>query len=144
PGRFERCVGRACGMVRQCRTFARLHPKTNDWAQIRGLARALLAAPLRSRYFDHSPGAERWRHRICRRRAFSRRRVLRRALFLCIGLSQPDPAALPSLPMLGHWHLHDFVAAVVTAHKIVAGKNQLAETEDFLRDAVDGAIKVFS
>src|SRR5262249_18166496 len=57
---------------------------------------------------------------------------------------EPDPAALPSLPMLGHWHLHDFVAAVVTAHKIVAAKNQLAETEDFLRDAVDGAIKVFS
>jgi hypothetical protein len=54
------------------------------------------------------------------------------------------PAALPSLPTLGHWHLRDFVAAVATAHKIVAAKNQQAETDEFLRAAVDGAIKVFS
>ena len=57
---------------------------------------------------------------------------------------EPDPAALPSLPTLGHWHLRDFVAAVATAHKIVAAKNQQAETDDFLRAAVDGAIKVLS
>jgi hypothetical protein len=57
---------------------------------------------------------------------------------------EPDPAALPSLPMLGHWHLHDFMAAIATAHKIVAAKNQQAETEHFLRAAIDGAIKVFS
>jgi Family of unknown function (DUF5996) len=57
---------------------------------------------------------------------------------------EPDPAALPSLPMLGHWHLRDFMAAIATAHKIVASKNQQAETDDFLRAAVDGAIKVFS
>ena len=57
---------------------------------------------------------------------------------------EPDPAALPSLPILGHWHLRDFMAAVATAHKIVAAKNQQAETDDFLRAAVDGAIKVFS
>src|SRR5499427_5498574 len=57
---------------------------------------------------------------------------------------EPDPAALPSLPMLGHWHLRDFMAAVATAHKIVAAKNQQAETDDFLWAAVDGAIKVFS
>src|SRR5262245_54641563 len=43
---------------------------------------------------------------------------------------EPDPAALPSLPALGHWHLRDFVAAVATAHKIVATKNQQAETDD--------------
>ena len=55
-----------------------------------------------------------------------------------------DPATLPKLPMLGHWHLRDFMAAVATAHKIVAAKNQQAETDDFLRAAVDGAIKVFS
>jgi len=35
---------------------------------------------------------------------------------------EPDPAALPSLPTLGHWHLRDFVAAVATAHKIVGGQ----------------------
>jgi hypothetical protein len=57
---------------------------------------------------------------------------------------EPDPAALPSLPMLGHWHLRDFMAAIATAHKIVAAKNQQAETDDFLRAAIDGAIKVFS
>jgi len=57
---------------------------------------------------------------------------------------EPDPATLPKLPMLGHWHLRDFMAAVATAHKIVAAKNQQAETDDFLRAAVDGAIKVFS
>jgi hypothetical protein len=57
---------------------------------------------------------------------------------------EPDPAALPRLPTLGHWHLRDFVAAVATAHKIVAAKNQQAETDEFLRAAVDGAIKVLS
>jgi hypothetical protein len=57
---------------------------------------------------------------------------------------EPDPATLPKLPMLGHWHLRDFMAAVAPAHKIVAAKNQQAETDDFLRAAVDGAIKVFS
>lgn len=57
---------------------------------------------------------------------------------------EPDPAALPNLPTLGHWHLHDFVAAVATAHKIVAAKNQQAETDEFLRAAVDGALKVLS
>jgi len=57
---------------------------------------------------------------------------------------EPDPAALPSLPMLGHWHLRDFMGAVATAHKIVAAKNSQAETDDFLRAAVNGAIKVFS
>jgi hypothetical protein len=57
---------------------------------------------------------------------------------------EPDPAALPSLPTLGHWHLRDFMAAVATAHKIVAAKNQQAETDEFLRAAVDSAIKVLS
>jgi hypothetical protein len=36
------------------------------------------------------------------------------------------------------------MAAVATAHKIVAAKNQQAETDDFLRAAVDGAITVLS
>jgi hypothetical protein len=57
---------------------------------------------------------------------------------------EPDPAALPSLPTLGHWHLRDFVAAVATAHKILAAKNPQAETDEFLRAAVDGAIKILS
>ena len=57
---------------------------------------------------------------------------------------EPDPAALPRLPTLGHWHLRDFVAAVATADKIVAAKNQQAEIDEFLRAAVDGALKVSS
>jgi hypothetical protein len=56
---------------------------------------------------------------------------------------EPDPAALSSLPTLGHWHLRDFMAAVATARKIVAAKNQQAETDNFLRAAVDSAIKLF-
>ena len=54
---------------------------------------------------------------------------------------EPNRAALPNLPMLGHWHVRDFVGAVATADKIVAAKNQQGETDDFLRAAVDGAIK---
>jgi hypothetical protein len=57
---------------------------------------------------------------------------------------EPDPAALPSLPILGHWHMRDFTAAVVTSRKITAAKNPQVETDDFLQAAVDGAIKVFS
>ena len=57
---------------------------------------------------------------------------------------EPDPAALTRLPTLGHWHLRDFVAAVATAHKILAAKNPQAETDEFLRAAVDGAIKILS
>jgi hypothetical protein len=40
------------------------------------------------------------------------RRILRRALFLS---PEPDPRVLPTLPMLGHWHERDFMAAVATA-----------------------------
>jgi hypothetical protein len=131
-------------MVWQCRTFARLHPRTNDRAQIGGLPRPLLAAPLRSRHFDHTPA-----------------RNAGATGYIGVGLSpgdeyydepyfyvsvhpEPDPAALPSLPILGHWHLRDFMAAVATSHKITAAKNQQVETDDFLQAAVDDAIKVFS
>ena len=131
-------------MVRQCRTFARLHPKTNDWAQIRGFALALLAAPLRSRHFDHTPDAERRRHGYVGAGLSPGDEYYDEPYFYVSVYPEPDPAALPSLPMLGHWHLRDFMAAVATAHKIVAAKNQQAETDGFLRAAVDGAIKVFS
>jgi hypothetical protein len=36
------------------------------------------------------------------------------------------------------------MAAVATAHKIAAAKNQQVETDDFLQAAVDGTIKIFS
>ena len=55
---------------------------------------------------------------------------------------KPDPAALPDLPALGHWHQRDFIGAVATARSIVAAKNPQAATDDFLRAAVDGALKL--
>jgi hypothetical protein len=57
---------------------------------------------------------------------------------------EPGPAALPSLPIPGHWHLRDFTAAVATARNIAAAKSQQVATDNFLRAAVHGAIKVIS
>jgi uncharacterized protein DUF5996 len=54
----------------------------------------------------------------------------------------PHPAKLPSLPKLGHWHTQDFTAAVLPASRIVKAKDRKAEVDDFLRAAVDGAIKI--
>jgi Family of unknown function (DUF5996) len=55
---------------------------------------------------------------------------------------QPDSAALPRLPTLGHWHTHEFTAAVVPAHQIVAANNQKAAANAFLVGAIDIAIKI--
>lgn len=57
---------------------------------------------------------------------------------------EPDPQLLPTLPMLGHWHDRDFIAAVATTPRILKAKNQEAETDDFLRAAVGAAFKVLS
>ncbi len=57
---------------------------------------------------------------------------------------EPDAASLPKLPKLGHWHTHEFMAAIAPAHKIVAAKEQGAETDAFLRGAVESAIKILS
>jgi hypothetical protein len=55
---------------------------------------------------------------------------------------KPDSAMLPTLPMIGHWHTHEFVAAISPAHKIIAEKNRMAETEDFLQRAVALALEI--
>ena len=55
---------------------------------------------------------------------------------------RPDPKMLPPLPNLGHWHTHEFTAAIVPARKILAAKNRQAETADFLQSAVDVAIEI--
>jgi hypothetical protein len=55
---------------------------------------------------------------------------------------EPNPQLLPTLPMLGHWHERDFIAAVATAPRILNAKNQKAETDDFLRAAIRAAITV--
>jgi hypothetical protein len=57
---------------------------------------------------------------------------------------EPDPQLLPTLPMLGHWHERDFVAAVATASRILKAKNQEVETDNFLSAAVGEAFKVLS
>jgi hypothetical protein len=57
---------------------------------------------------------------------------------------RPDAAALPSLPALGHWHTHEFTAAVTTAQRIVAAKDQMRETDQFLRGSVAAAIGLLS
>jgi hypothetical protein len=55
---------------------------------------------------------------------------------------RPDPVTLPQLPALGHWHTHEFTAAVAPAHKIFANENQEAATDNFLKAAVDRAIEI--
>lgn len=55
---------------------------------------------------------------------------------------QPDSAALPRLPKLGHWHTHEFTAAVVSANQIVAANNQKAAADEFLEAAIDVAIEI--
>ena len=55
---------------------------------------------------------------------------------------RPDPASLPTLPKLGHWHIADFTAGVVVAHRILASANRQAETEEFLNAAVDAAVAI--
>jgi hypothetical protein len=57
---------------------------------------------------------------------------------------KPDSAALPRVPKLGHWHTYEFTAAVAPAHQIVAANNQKDEVDEFLRAAVDVAIKILS
>ncbi len=56
----------------------------------------------------------------------------------------PDAAALPPLPKLGHWHTREFTAAIAPASQIVKAKDRKAKTDNFLRAAVDGAIKILS
>jgi hypothetical protein len=57
---------------------------------------------------------------------------------------KPDPAMLPTLPMFGHWHTYEFMAAVSTAHKILSATNEKTETDEFLQCAVDVALKLLS
>jgi hypothetical protein len=57
---------------------------------------------------------------------------------------KPDGALLPTLPMIGHWHAHEFVAAVSPAHKIVVQDDQQAAAEDFLRRSVAAALDVLA
>jgi hypothetical protein len=57
---------------------------------------------------------------------------------------KPDDALLPTLPMIGHWHTHEFVAALSPAHKIVVQDDQQAAAEQFLRHSVAAALEVLA
>ena len=57
---------------------------------------------------------------------------------------RPDPAALPTLSMIGHWHTHEFVAAISPAHKIVAENNQMAAADEFLRHSIALALDILA
>lgn len=57
---------------------------------------------------------------------------------------KPNPTMLPTLPMFGHWHTHEFMAAVALGHTVVAAKDQKTGTNEFLRCAVDAALKILS
>jgi hypothetical protein len=56
----------------------------------------------------------------------------------------PEPAALPALPTLGHWHTRDFIAAILPAHKILTAKDQPAATGEFLDRAIAIALKLLA
>jgi len=56
----------------------------------------------------------------------------------------PDAASLPPQPAVGHWHTHDFTAAIVTASRLLAVQDQAAEAAMFLKSATDFAIKQLS
>jgi hypothetical protein len=56
----------------------------------------------------------------------------------------PDPAKLPPLPALGHWHVRGFTAAIASASRIVATKDRQAAAGEFLDAAVAAAVKALS
>jgi hypothetical protein len=49
----------------------------------------------------------------------------------------PDLSRLPSLPLGGHWHTHNFTAAIALARNLVRVAGQRGETETFLNTAID-------
>jgi hypothetical protein len=54
----------------------------------------------------------------------------------------PEVALLPTLPAAGHWHTHEFTAAIAPASRIIAAENPQGETEAFLDAATEIAIKM--
>jgi hypothetical protein len=57
---------------------------------------------------------------------------------------EPDPAMLPTLPAMGHWHTHKFSAAIKPAHKILADKDRATGTDEFLQGTVALALRILS
>jgi hypothetical protein len=57
---------------------------------------------------------------------------------------KPDSVALPELPEASHWHTHEFTAAIVPAHRILALQDAQSETTEILKTAVDNAINLLT
>jgi len=53
----------------------------------------------------------------------------------------PDATTRAPLPATGHWHTHEFIAAVATASRLIAAGDQEAETAAFLAAAAEIGIK---
>jgi hypothetical protein len=56
----------------------------------------------------------------------------------------PDPAKLPALPPLGHWHVRGITAAIALASRIIESRDRQAAAEAFLDAAVAAAIAALS
>jgi hypothetical protein len=56
----------------------------------------------------------------------------------------PDPAELPPLPALGHWHVEGFTAAIAPASRILEAKDHQTAAEAFLAAAVAAAMTALS
>jgi hypothetical protein len=57
---------------------------------------------------------------------------------------EPDPALLPRLIEPGHWHTHDFTAAILTWDKIIESKTPPTTCIDFISTAVQASLKLFT
>lgn len=57
---------------------------------------------------------------------------------------RPDLSALPKLDAPGHWHTQDFLAALLSAGRILPLRDRQAETEAFLNSTSDRIVKVLT
>ena len=56
----------------------------------------------------------------------------------------PNPILLPKLTRVGHWHTHEFTAAVLTWDNVLSSNEQKAVARDFLHGAVVAALKILA
>jgi hypothetical protein len=54
----------------------------------------------------------------------------------------PEPAKLPPLPEVGHWHVKGFTAAIAPASRILPAEDCQATADEFLDAAITAAIEV--
>jgi hypothetical protein len=52
----------------------------------------------------------------------------------------PDKERLPRLAALGHWHTHEFTAAIATSGTLNAVRDPQAGVDEFFQEAIDVAV----